>query len=975
MTGRWGELRLSEWRALLDIDSRKSRSDTDFWAICPCHLDHEASLHVTVGGDGQIVMKCFVCGSDRKDVAERLGYKLSDVAVDAITGEADSRLVLVPKKSKREKAGKKAKPFKVGDVWNLSRGKAGKIPFKIVKVYEYATAEGQIVLRKARLEAFDSEGKRIEKSFAVQSLREDGAWASDDGGYGELLYREDELASARDARGEVILCEGEKDADNLRMLGFVATTAQHGAGTGKTMEGKWSAAQTEKLLGLACVTLLPDRDAPGEAFMEYVAAQLYAAGQRCRIVQIREAWPEMPAKGDFTDWALHLKAGGVGKQALLERFGALLATAPDWNPDGVRIFTVPQTRQEKPPLEEAKQNMPHASGDREQDWDDYYGLQSYGVKWGKLCTIDKSGAKILADFVPTLTKIVQRDDGDSVSMEFVITATAGEGEKLRHLPPTRIQGVPRLRQMDWPVESWGAVGRIAPGARTAGQVYDALLRSGQKTSETSKIYAHTGMAEVNGVPCYLFNGGAVGADGVSVELRNNLRYYDLSDNGRTAKEGAEASWLLCSAIPDRIILPLMAQAFLAPLYSVMEEMDMPPSYVVYVSGQTGAYKSSLVSYVMAHFGRFYNRRFPASFEDTANSARDKCFICKDSLYVVDDYNPQSDRRAMQRMDGVANAVITAIADRAERGGLTASKELREERPARCTCIMTGEQLPSLGQGRVLRLYVISVAAGEIAPNTDQLRPFAEMATAGYYRASMRGYIQSLLARWDGIREEISQRLDRCQQTADARLDRQWGRMNHAAANLLLGCELMLDYFVRQGVLKEGQLEAERERCWLAIETNIIAQTAEIRESTPARQWISALRSLTRTRQVNFADLVEENPDRYMAEKVGWMDGGYYYVEADMADRAIRQLWKDSGVEVGMSNKQIHRQMMEMGLLRAGQGADGKPTPGRAKSIAGKTRRVLWIPRNTLDGEDGEEEPEETEEAIPEVFQSRFNLDE
>ena len=984
-------MRLDEWRQLLNVDHYKSRDDEDFWAVCPCHNDHEASLHVHIGGDRQIVMKCFVCGADRKSVAEALGYKLSDVAVDARTGEPPARYAARAERSREPRKGKKVRPYREGDEWMLPRGKGEdgkpeKVPFKIVRVYEYRDAQGAVVLRKARLEAYNPDGTRRDKSFAVQSTEDGGkTWVNNDGKWGALLYRADELAAACRERREVILCEGEKDADNLRALGYTATTAQHGAGSGRNMEGKWSSEQTQALEGCGAVTLLPDNDQVGEAFMQYVASQLYASGIRCRVVHIADAWPDIPKKADFTDWALDLKGRGVGRAELVQRLTDLITMAPDWNPDGVPVFTVgkggsnspspgpipvggPEAQGNSTRPDRAKSGKPDGEDGQDKDWDDYHGLKAYGVKWGKLCAIGKNGASVIADFVPTLTETIQRDDGQDISMEFTVSATIGEGDKARRLKDARVLGVSKLKAMDWTVENWGAYGRVAPGSGTPGKVYDAILRAGQKTSQWRTIYGHTGVAIIDGKPCYLYNGGAIGADGVSVELKNNLRYYDLTDEGVSAEDGARATWALAQALPDRVILPLLAQAYLAPVYSVLEEMDAPPSYVVYVAGETGAYKSTVVSYVMAHFGRFYNRRFPATFEDTANSARDKTFIVKDALYVVDDYNPQNDRRAMARMDGVANTVITAIADRAERGGLTATKDLREERPARCTCIMTGEQLPNLGQGRVLRLYVINVAPGELAQSPqEQLRPFAEKAGAGYYRASMRGYISRLLERWDGIKKEISARLDRCQQVADAFLDRRWGRMGHAASCLLLGFDLMVEHLQALGVIEAGPEAYHREimRCWRAIEANIRAQTDAIAEATPARMWLSALRSLTRTQQVAYSDLMnQESVDKFLPNKVGWMDDRWYYLEADMADKAVRQLWKDSGQDVGMSNKQIHRQLLEMGLLLPGTGPDGKPTPGRAKSIGGKTRRVLWIPRDRVDREEGEEELEEVHDEAP-----------
>ena len=50
---------LDAWKGLLNVSpSKRSSKPGGFWAECPCHPDHEPSLHCYIGGDGQTVMKC-----------------------------------------------------------------------------------------------------------------------------------------------------------------------------------------------------------------------------------------------------------------------------------------------------------------------------------------------------------------------------------------------------------------------------------------------------------------------------------------------------------------------------------------------------------------------------------------------------------------------------------------------------------------------------------------------------------------------------------------------------------------------------------------------------------------------------------------------------------------------------------------------------------------------------------------------------
>ena len=79
----------------------------------------------------------------------------------------------------------------------------------------------------------------------------------------KIPYRLPQLIAAPTA-GIVYLCEGEKDADGLAKIGFVATTASEGAAA------KWAPELTPYFKDRH-VVILPDADRPGRAHAEKVA--------------------------------------------------------------------------------------------------------------------------------------------------------------------------------------------------------------------------------------------------------------------------------------------------------------------------------------------------------------------------------------------------------------------------------------------------------------------------------------------------------------------------------------------------------------------------------------------------------------------------------------------------------------------------------------------------------------------------------
>jgi AAA domain len=110
----------------------------------------------------------------------------------------------------------------------------------------------------------------------------------------KILYRLPELLKAE--HDDVFIVEGEKDCNNLAMLGFTATTNSGGA-------GKWTSDLNGHLAGKN-VYILPDNDEVGAEHARMVATNLLPVAREVRIVEL----PNLPPKGDVSDW---LAAGGT----------------------------------------------------------------------------------------------------------------------------------------------------------------------------------------------------------------------------------------------------------------------------------------------------------------------------------------------------------------------------------------------------------------------------------------------------------------------------------------------------------------------------------------------------------------------------------------------------------------------------------------------------------------------------------------
>ena len=147
----------------------------------------------------------------------------------------------------------------------------------LVKTYDYVNAQGDLLHQTVRYEP---------KNFRQRRPDGKGVWIWNLNGIDPVLYN---LPAVRDA-DEVVIVEGEKDADTLIRLGFVATTCAMGS-------GHWRDRYSSVLLGKK-VRIIPDNDEKaGEIHARQVAESLARMG----VQDVLVARVPAPHK-DSTEW-------------------------------------------------------------------------------------------------------------------------------------------------------------------------------------------------------------------------------------------------------------------------------------------------------------------------------------------------------------------------------------------------------------------------------------------------------------------------------------------------------------------------------------------------------------------------------------------------------------------------------------------------------------------------------------------------
>ena len=139
----------------------------------------------------------------------------------------------------------------------------------------------------------------------------------------KVPYRLPELTAAP-VTAPIYVVEGEKCADALARLGFVATTNSEGADNGKGQ--KWTPDLNCWFKGRK-VVLIGDNDAPGRRHVEHVAKNLQGVAESVQVLDLAAHWPgePMPVGCDVADWIeRHDRAGS--------KLAQLAAKARLWEP-------------------------------------------------------------------------------------------------------------------------------------------------------------------------------------------------------------------------------------------------------------------------------------------------------------------------------------------------------------------------------------------------------------------------------------------------------------------------------------------------------------------------------------------------------------------------------------------------------------------------------------------------------------------
>lgn len=250
--------------------------------LCPSHDDTAPSLDIDVGNDSRVLFQCRSRGCSAASIASALGLSMRDL-------------------------------------FNGTMPNVDKIRYedRIQREYDYCDERGNLLYQNVRLWAPPPDNKTFRQRRKIGDKWE---WSLGDAR--RVLYRLPDVVATGE-NGLVFVVEGEKDVENLRALGLVATTS----GGAKSWRKEYA-----EFLRRRRVVVLNDNDEPGRKYADDVRRSLEGIAASVVLIDLVCDMPALPEKGDVSDW---LAAGGA-KEKLLELVAAASKVKSKW-PDPVPI--------------------------------------------------------------------------------------------------------------------------------------------------------------------------------------------------------------------------------------------------------------------------------------------------------------------------------------------------------------------------------------------------------------------------------------------------------------------------------------------------------------------------------------------------------------------------------------------------------------------------------------------------------------
>ena len=571
----------------------------------------------------------------------------------------------------------------------------------------------------------------------------------------------------------------------------------------------------------------------------------------------------------------------------------------------------------------------------------------YSIVDNNLCYEGQKGPVAISNFLPIIDEQIIYSNGKDVTTEYLVHGylldTKEELPQIR-LTKKELESFNFVLNSDWKINAI-----ICAGGGNKDKAREVAQIVSKDTMKITKVYACTGFIKENGKSIFLYHNGVIG-DGKNIKVDlsgDKLQQYCFTDKEFDIKESLLTSFSVTKLADKKIMLPLIATTYLSPVTTLLREKGINADYILWIEGKTGTRKSSLAALALSHFGSFERNSFPCSFRDTLNSIEKKAFITKDTLNVVDDFNPESNSSIKQ---SIAEKLFAMYGDRAGRDRMSQDgKTLRSPYVARGQCIVTAESFPNVAESRLARCLIVSIKENDVnLKNLSYLQEHKEELAF-----TMKEYIKYIIDNEEKIlqnAEQLKKKLN-----VENQNNQVHGRVNESVNVMYIGMSLYLNFLVEKEVITKDIADKTLAETLEVLNSLAKEQMQDVETSNPINMLFTALSQLYVTNRIHFRDFNSPTQARYFGTHIGYIDKkkngandqGSYLFFPDILYSEIVKFYRSQNINFPISKASLWKYLDTEGYLYKPEKADRR-TVRRMIPESGNVVPFIQIPMEKIE---------------------------
>lgn len=438
------------------------------------------------------------------------------------------------------------------------------------------------------------------------------------------------------------------------------------------------------------------------------------------------------------------------------------------------------------------------------------------------------------------------------------------------------------------------------------------------------VYRSTGFECINGQWVYVHDSAALLSS--DVEFRTGF-HIGCRPHDSPAAAFRNAMGILQLSLKDCLMVPLMLEAHLAPLFQLFDHAGHVPRFVVFLNGTTGSLKTSMS---MCLYRLFQQQGLSpeANFTDTETALEVKLASTHSRVLVVDDFQPPVTASAGKTKLERLEMIIRFVGDRIGKARSNCELGLVEQRPPSCCCVVTGEDTGG-SHSSLLRCLVLRLRKGDI--DGPKLKRFQDdpllLQTHFYHFLAWCGQHGEAIIRM--IRDEFDAQRQFFGQVIKE------PRLIDTGATLRITANILLQYGAEIGAVSDGeQMYAQ----WTRSLCTALQLSEEYSHSMdPLAMYLQALFDLNQNGKLAVAPCEEA----YVPEKfLGYKVGDYWWLHSRAIFPHIVRYWNDFGVRFPLSVGKIIELLAHQALIQM----DHETRNGKTKILYSKRSSLPGRPR-------------------------------